>query len=156
MEYVQLGLIAAGAVCTAGFIYKHFCATRRVNEARSWPTAAGKVISQQIERDDAVDCNGGYSSWYVPSVTYTYTVDGREFEGHRICFDAIARNSHRKAQNDVAPYPVGSRTLVRYKPDRPNECVLEIRAASSVYLDAALIGVCLMLLGAFLPYLAAQ
>jgi hypothetical protein len=81
----------------------------------------------EIKQMVAVDGNGGCASWHVPYVAYTYKVAGIDFSGEHIGSGKFSRSAYAQAEADIAIYPVGSTTSIRYNPDNPEESVLEPR-----------------------------
>ncbi|MBW4565450.1 MAG: DUF3592 domain-containing protein [Mojavia pulchra JT2-VF2] len=61
---------------------------------------------------------------YKALIIYTYEVNGRQYRGKRLWF-AYSGSYDRSSANDlIATYPVGSRTLVYYCPRHPQRAVL--------------------------------
>ncbi len=94
-----------------------------VRDARAcatWPSAEGRIVSAEAEtvaRDKS-------KRTYAPSVTYTFSVEGRQFNGSRVTL--VPRNSINLAsvQATLANYPVGGTVSVFYDPRDPANCVL--------------------------------
>ena len=140
MEYVGLGLVLLGLVWTAGFAWAHVRAVARAKAAETWPAAPGRVVASEVVEEESSDRDGGTTTWYNPVVTYTYSACGRELTGRRLRFGNYRSGSRKKAEAALAPYPVGATPLVRYNPERPEDCVLETRKPGPLYLVMALFG----------------
>jgi hypothetical protein len=84
-----------------------------------WPTAAGLVLSSQVEED--YDSEDGYT--YYPQVAYQYTVDGQAYESERVFF-GLGSAPEEDAYEIVARFPAGSAAAVYYNPDKPQQAVL--------------------------------
>ena len=54
-------------------------------------------------------------------ITYTYTVHGQQFSGHRIRYDTFYLSQESKFRQ----YPTGAQVIVYYNPDKPAQSVLE-------------------------------
>ena len=63
---------------------------------------------------------------YRPRISYRYVVNGEEFVSTRTQFgDWIKLSWSGPARRTVQKYPAGSRVVVSYAPDEPEEAVLE-------------------------------
>jgi len=62
---------------------------------------------------------------YEPSLIYSYTVEGVEWEGYRIAVDAYGYSDREAAQRVVDRYPKGQRVQIHYDPDNPEDSLLE-------------------------------
>ncbi|HYG46338.1 MAG TPA: DUF3592 domain-containing protein [Allosphingosinicella sp.] len=140
MEYVGFGLLLLGILWVAGFGYAHIRAVGKAKAAETWPTATGRVLSREVVEEESSDREGGTSTWYNPVVTYAYTAGGRELTSQRLRFGNYRSASRKKAEAALSPYPVGANPIVRYNPERPEECVLETRKPGPIYLVMALFG----------------
>ncbi|HEX8535745.1 MAG TPA: DUF3592 domain-containing protein [Allosphingosinicella sp.] len=155
MEPVALGLIVLGLVWALGFGYAHFRAAGKAKASESWPTASGTVRSAEVQIEESTDREGGTSTWYNPIVVYSYSAGGRELEGRRLRFGNPRSSSRKKADAAIAPYAVGSSVPVRYNPEKPEECVLETRKPSPIYLILAIFGLPFIAIGLFFNQLVA-
>jgi hypothetical protein len=140
MEYVGFGMLALGILWVAGFGYAHIRAAGKARAAETWPTAGGRIVSSEIVEEESTDRDGGTSSWYNPTVSYAYSVAGRELTGRRIRFGSYRFASRKKAEAALGPYPVGATPAVRYNPANPEECVIETVKPGPIYLIMALFG----------------
>jgi hypothetical protein len=149
MEYVGVGLMLIGLLWVAGFGYAHFRAVSKAKAAESWPTALGKIVSCEVIEEESRDREGHTTTWYNPTVTYSYTAAGSALHGSRLRFGNYRSGSRNKAEAAMAPYPPGSTASVRYNPERPEECVLETRKPGPIYLVMALFGLLFIGFGLF-------
>jgi hypothetical protein len=149
MDYVGLGLLLVGLIWVAAFAFAHFRAVGKAKAAETWPTVAGSVVSCQVLEEESTDREGGTTTWYNPVVTYSYKGGGGELTGQRLRFGNYRSSSRKKAEAALAPYPVGSSPLVRYNPEKPDECVLETRKPGPIYLVMALFGFLFIGVGLF-------
>jgi hypothetical protein len=140
MEYVGFGLLLVGVLWVAGFGYAHFRAVSKAKAAETWPAAAGRVVSCEVVEEESRDREGGTTTWYNPVVTYSYNAGGRELTGKRLRFGNYRSASRKKAEAMLGAYPVGATPMVRYNPERPDECVLETRKPGPIYLVMSLFG----------------
>ena len=103
--------------------------TRRTRVVRSlaadWPRTRGTVLSATVQ----VGQQGG-SRHEAPLVLYTYQVNGKAFQGHRVRvgdeFGRIRVNgAASSAAHTVARFPAGSCVEVYYDPANPANSALE-------------------------------
>ena len=101
----------------------------QVREARSWPQAAGKVVTSVAEvrevkvSDDEREDGYRTESRNFANVTYEYTVAGRKLRGSRISIGEDLGNF--EVAEKLAKYPAGSIVTVYYNPRHPEQAVLE-------------------------------
>lgn len=102
---------------------------QKVKASMSWPYVLGKVVAasvrQVVERGDADTRD---TTHYVPFVQYEYQVGGQNYQGNRLAFQEKGYNSHKKAFNLVAAFPVGGPVSVFFDPANPQNAVLERKA----------------------------
>ena len=149
MEFIGIGLIAFGLLWAAAFGFAHFRAVAKARASGSWPSTFGRVVSSEVRVEESSDSDGRTTTWYNPVVTYTYTAAGKARQSSRIRFGNYRSGSRGKAEAMVAPYPAGSSPAVRYNPDNPDECVLETRGPSPLYLVMAIFGLIFVGFGLF-------
>lgn len=140
MEYVGIGVLLLGLLWVAGFGFAHFRAVGKAKAAETWPTAAGRVLSSEVVEEESTDREGATSTWYNPVVAYSYSAGGRELTGRRLRFGNYRFASRRKAEAALASYPAGANPMVRYNPEKPEECVIETARPGPIYLIMALFG----------------
>lgn len=147
MNTVALACIAIGLIWVAAFAWAHYRAVGKAKAAETWPTVPGRVVSCRVDVEESSDNDGNSTTWYNPVVTYGYTVGDREMQGTRLRFGNYRSASQKKAEAALAPYGVGSTPLVRYNPDKPDECVLETKKPGPVYLLMAAAGLIFVVVG---------
>jgi hypothetical protein len=147
MNMMAVALILIGLVWVAGFAWIHKRAVDKAKAAESWPVVSGRVVSCRVDIEESSDSDGNGSTWYNPVVTYGYTVGERELQGTRLRFGNYRSSSHKKAEAALAPYAVGTAPLVRYNPERPEECVLETKKPGPLYLVMAAAGFIFVIVG---------
>src|SRR5205085_5235366 len=149
MEPVAVGLILFGLLWMAAFGFAHFRAVGKAKAAESWPVCQGRVVSSEVVVEESTDREGGTSTWYNPVVTYAYNAGGGELTGHRLRFGNYRSASRKKAEAALAPYSAGGTPMVRYNPEKPQECVLETKKPGPLYLVMAAFGLLFVVMGAF-------
>lgn len=84
--------------------------------AQSWPSAQGTITASDIQRSRDSDGNTDEQA----RVSYSYSVNGKAYQGNRIGFFSIGSASqlHQK-------YPVGKVVEVFHDPADPSKSVLE-------------------------------
>jgi len=147
MNMVPVALILIGLVWVGAFAWAHKRAVDKAKAAESWPTVSGRVVSCRVDVEESTDNDGNGSTWYNPVVTYGYAVGGRELQGTRLRFGNYRSASRRKAEAAIAPYTANTAPLVRYNPDKPDECVLETTKPGPAYLLMAAVGFIFIIVG---------
>lgn len=149
MSMLAVALILIGIIWAAAFAWAHVRAVGKARAAETWPTVAGRVVSCRVDVEESQNNDGNSTTWYNPVVTYGYAVAGRELQGTRLRFGNYRSASRKKAEAALAPYAEGTAPLVRYNPDKPEECVLETKKPGPVYLVMAFFGLIFLALGIF-------
>lgn len=97
----------------------------------SWPRADGMITSSSLipSTQRVTDQNTGlasYSTYYKPSVHYTYTVAGQTFEGKSIAssYDGLT-TTLKAARRIIDKYASGTQVQVLYDPADPKTGHLE-------------------------------
>jgi hypothetical protein len=129
----------------------HVRARASIEAAKRWPAAPGTVIASQVDRRCG---SSGRNAYYVPTIQYSYVVNGRERQGARLRFGATNMRSRSGAEAALAPYPAGADIQVRYDPADPDQAVLEPDRMSSYLLIVAILSAVVLLIGAFIVVLA--
>jgi hypothetical protein len=103
--------------------------TWQAREARSWPQAAGKVVTSVAElrevrvSDDEREDGYRMESRNFANVTYEYSVGGRKLGNNRISIGEDLGNF--QVAEKLAKYPAGSIVTVYYNPRHHDQAVLE-------------------------------
>lgn len=98
-------------------------------QMREWPSVEGMVVtSKAVFSTRVVAGRQKAKSFWTPEVRYRYTVGIREYESDRLTNVLIrgSQASDRKVAETLARYPAGTKILVRYRPDRPEQSIVEI------------------------------
>jgi hypothetical protein len=113
------------------------------NQAKSWPTTEGTIISSEC----VYYYNMNEGSSYFTHVKYSYTVSGKSYPGDRIAF-GYTGSWWQKPNQKIADRLSSARTvLVRYDPDKPSMAVLSCGLNGSI-VQTLLIGSWIMLVTA--------
>ena len=126
---VFMGLIFTGIGVGVGW-FIGWPTLQDAKASESWPSVKGKVIESELVRSRNKDNKSSYSA----DVIYEFTVDGEEFEGDNVWFGQYGSSNRSEMQKIVTEYPVGKEVDVYYKPDDPNESVLQPGAFTSSYM----------------------
>jgi hypothetical protein len=89
--------------------------------ARGWPVVTGKIVDRGV--GPATTSGASRAGRYVePRVTYTYTVEGKHFSGHRIALttNAYDEDKARRVANELP-----DTVEVHYNPQDPSDAVLQ-------------------------------
>jgi hypothetical protein len=124
-----------------------------VKAAERWREAPGKVIASEVQRRD-YGASTTQHAYYVPVISYTYVVGGRERQGSRLRFGMPTARTRGGAEAMLAPYPAGAEIKVRYDPDAPDEAVLEAGKAAGNLLFVAVATGTIFVLGCGIVVLA--
>ena len=148
LTWIAVGLIAIGVAWFAVFNLLHRRAVARAKAAAGWPWVEGEVVGAYVTDRESRDDDGRIVRSYCPVVRYSYAVGGRAYESDRLRFGPKPWSDDRiRASEWLKPYPVGSRTRVRYDPEDPAESVLEITKPLVTYIVASLLGLVLAAIG---------
>jgi hypothetical protein len=147
MNMMAVALILIGLVWAGAFAWVHMRAVGKAKAAEAWPTVSGRVVSCRVDVEESSDNEGNVSTWYNPVVTYGYAVGDRALQGTRLRFGNYRSSSRKKAEAALAPYAEGTAPLVRYNPDKPEECVLETTKPGPLYLVMAAVGFIFIIVG---------
>lgn len=94
------------------------CASRR------WPSTPGRIVRSEVVH--AGYAMGETEQVQVPSIEYSYTVSGREWRGHTVCFEPRLYTTFRIRADEVQQrYGVGTEVAVFYDPTDPGRACLE-------------------------------
>lgn len=84
----------------------------------NWKTVSGTVVSSAVKEEI-----GEAGDEFRPEIHYSYSIDGKTYEGKRYEILAWAR-PEAKAKAIVSQFPVGAPISVFVNPENPNESVL--------------------------------
>lgn len=114
-----IGLVVAGGALVGD----------QLQTAASAEETTGVVESAELDRYERLGRpRPGGSTYYVPNVTYAYSVDGRRYVGDRVALGSeVDTNVRRRAARVVAPFDPGDRVTVSYDPDAPGRSWLRER-----------------------------
>lgn len=131
MSNVLIGVICGGLGIFIFFIvgvvalFLGFRNRRKGTESNNWPAAGGTIIRTWVSESTSTDEDGFESTTYKPNVEYQYQLGANTYTSKKISFGATRSYSrHRKAEEELAAYPVNGRVQVFYNPEKPEEAVL--------------------------------
>jgi hypothetical protein len=123
--YEEAMIEAAAGIGLALYSYIRGARERRWRRREeSWARAEATIT-----RADVIETSvwgGGSSTYYKPQVSYRFSVDGTEHEGHRIQMDAGASTDRAQVRSWIAGYSEGGTVLAYYDPKDPSSSVLEL------------------------------
>lgn len=94
-----------------------------------WSHAVGVITRSEVveDKDDGI-C-------FTPHVEYSFEVAGRRITGSTLMLGFLTERfgTRVQAEKRSAEFPVGAAVCVFHHPDRPNECVLQIKVELGVY-----------------------
>jgi len=95
------------------------------NASQTWPTCTGTVTKTEIiRRSGSGGSDGNSIETFLPKITYSYTISGRQCTRNRYAFGEQSFSNCSVAQKIVDKYPVNSEVAVYYSPNRPGTSVL--------------------------------
>lgn len=104
--------VAVGVAALGGIYLAHV--------SMQWPATEGKIVDSNVGAS-----SGSGPATYSPKVRYTYTVDGRTYEGNRIYFAGIRMaSSHDYARKLAGRFLPGRAVNVYFDPDNVERSVL--------------------------------
>ena len=98
-----IGAVFAGVIALVGTMALKTLKAARAS--RSWPVAAGTVLSGDIREVTERDSDGGVTTYSIPRLRYAYEVAGRRFESARIRFGDV-RESEKRARKILPKDPI--------------------------------------------------
>jgi hypothetical protein len=85
-----------------------------------WPTTGGTIIFSEVVVDTEVR-----GTAYIPTVSYSYAVDGIPYTGKKIHYGTgNVSEMPDQAQRTIRQFPLHSRVTVYYQPNNAEESVL--------------------------------
>jgi hypothetical protein len=117
--------IIVGAAVTASALYTHFLRLR----AERWPVATATITSVREEPK-------GRGAWTVKT-TYTYEVQGRQYEGSKIHPTYTASPNHQGHEAFMDALKPGRKVQVQYRPENPAQAFLATSFLSSSLISVA-------------------
>ena len=148
-ETISILALLGSGIYTVGA--STFCFLRD-KRAMNWPTVIGEVITSHARGkwDSSSGSDGGteISYMYSPEIIYSYTVDGRIYEGDRSHQFKVSSSSRSWAEKSASKLPAGSEVEVFYNPRNPSNSMLR-RAALKLpwFILCSLLGACLIIGG---------
>lgn len=95
--------------------------------SKGWPTTTGTVVSSQVLSPS------GKANKYIAEITYTYSVDWKEYRSKNYKATA-ARGTSTWARELVEQHPVNSTVTVHYNPKDPGDALVEPGLQSDNYI----------------------
>jgi len=122
---ILVGVLLVFGLILGGFgLYRYGIGKK----SQTWPEVTGKITYSRAESRRSND-----RQQYMPSVKYTYTVEGKSFTGTRITASDAYQKSLTGATDILEEYPVGGEVSVHYDPGDPAVSVLEVGMPGNVY-----------------------
>src|ERR1700677_1526728 len=116
---------------------------RKAKKIQSWPSTPGRITASGV-----VFSSGRIGVW-EPKLSYTYTVDGREYTGKVITLVETDTGSVQLAEAKIAPYPVGREVTVFYNPRKPRDSLLQKQWSYGDFVVIGLVGAVFLAVGIF-------
>ena len=124
---ISFCFLAVGVV----ILYFGIDSLKMANQAKSWPTTEGRIISSKCVYYYEID--GLNLSWtYFTHVNYSYAVAEKSYKGDRIAFGYTGSWWRRPNQNIADRLSSAKTVLVRYDPDKPSTAVLSCGLNGSI------------------------
>ena len=145
----------------AGFIYfKAWPDYQKGKKSMNWPRVTGTVLHSEVVRSRSASTGrkrgGGDKISYRADISYSYIVDGHQFQSSQIYMgSAGVSTGSKEAYQYINKYPVGKTVTVYYSPQDKSNTVLEPGVNKSHYIFLgfgvvfAFVGLMFMLYGLF-------
>lgn len=97
-------------------LYQHI---RYSHKEENWPSVEGVVVSSVVNKQ-----LNNLTYHYKPFIKYTYVVGNEQYDG--TYYQAISNGylDEESALKIIKPYPEGTKVIVHYNPNNPDESVL--------------------------------
>ena len=144
---VGIAFLVFGAI----FILIYVLQQQKAKAAEAWPTAPGVVLSSGLEERRSRNTKTHTTTiTYSPKIEYEYTLMGQKYTGTKLAF-GYASYDYRTASEKIAPYQPGTSVQVHYDPSKPDNAVLETRAAGAITL--LIVGIVFIVFAAIFGFL---
>jgi len=108
---------------------------QKVAASQNWPTVLAQITLAEVRESRSTDSEGDIQRSYYPHIEYTYQVNGVTYHGDQIAFGARrGYASPKKANEEIARYPVGAQVRAYYNPENPKEAVLRQQATGTNFM----------------------
>ena len=98
--------------------------------SESWPHVTGSIVTSRIDTETNHNSPSGEyraissDTDYSVELRYTYQVEGRTYEGHRLRFGSGSHEDYSDAMKEQQQFPEGKKVSIYYHPDKPGRSVL--------------------------------
>lgn len=118
--FLQFATAFALCAIACGLILAGRMSIRRAAHSERWPVAPGVVLESSVTavREES-------RQRFLPTVRYSYRVDGKRYECNRIQWAAEGFRTYTRARRLLDRYRSGSPVKVHYDPSRPGMAVLQ-------------------------------
>jgi len=89
--------------------------------SRDWPSVSGHVISSELNRNRTTD-----GTTYSAEVLYEYEVGDTIYSSNHIGYGDLSSGNPSSSRRIVNKYPSGGGVNVFYRPNNPEESVIEV------------------------------
>jgi hypothetical protein len=113
-----LMLMSAGVF----FTYRLWDSFQRSEETRHWLQVPCEIITSQVDTYRPVP---NTPDEYRATVRYRYELSGNIFHGGAIRRDSGPTMDRPTAEEHIAKYPIGKKTICFVNPEQPDKAVLE-------------------------------
>jgi|WetSurMetagenome_2_1015567.scaffolds.fasta_scaffold00173_9 hypothetical protein len=122
---IQIFLISTLLILTAlFFLRRHISWIRYSAACKKWPHVTGRITEAPRASDADVRPLRTGLGGHIPEIRYSYSVDGRDYEGANVSFDVEIRSNPTLLRRIAEHYEVGEEVAVYYDPKRPGVSVL--------------------------------
>jgi hypothetical protein len=117
-------LIVLLALAVLFLLRQHIPWLRYAAACKKWPRVTGRIVDSPTSDDSTDGQSRAYHGGRAQAVLYSYSVDGKEYEGDNISFDAEIRRNPALMGKAAEMYEIGEEVLVYYDPKNPHISVL--------------------------------
>ncbi len=116
---VTIAMVSCGGIGLV-LILRALYQRRWLRASQNWIAVTGKVTRAEVVAVEASE-----SRDYELQVSYEYAAGGSTHVGRRIAFGRAGYARKKRAQEELACYPVGESVIVWVNPDAPDDAVLD-------------------------------
>jgi len=107
----------------AGLSYFGVLRVVQAKASEDWPSTSGRVLESLVESRFSNRANAGLV--YEAEVLYEYAIEGTTYKNNRVTASDWGTDDPGRAQRTVNRYPKDADVTVYYRPDDPEQSVLE-------------------------------
>lgn len=112
--------------------YQYAAIVSKDRKSKNWPSVLGTIVSSSLKKEHrARIAQGNHTEWFdlfIPTIKYTYSVNGTVHESSHIGHGVYTRRSDTFGNKLMKRFPQGASVPVYYNPADSRMSLLEKRA----------------------------